>query len=323
MFFFSKHFVIALYILEIAAASVAFAFSRLLKRQNPKQKTAAILSAIMVLRLIVKLIYFYVEFYIASWPLNIFINFTMDSTYVLSMLLSAKLVTEHSGASLRGLTTMMKVSSLFYVFLWMAIQIFFVDPSSNHIILFRNFHAEIIYTINEVFFAAVFLHAFIMNAWRLRKKHRGALAFSLVCTAYVLYVFLWDISFVFNALSFIRHSKPLDGVLLFSIGYFLFFFINEKKQIAALFSALKSPVNVVLNAKIDSSAFATAHDLTAREKEVFALLVQGHNNGSIASLLFISDNTVKRHLTSIYKKCGAKGRAHLLYCINAWNESIK
>jgi DNA-binding NarL/FixJ family response regulator len=52
-------------------------------------------------------------------------------------------------------------------------------------------------------------------------------------------------------------------------------------------------------------------DLTPRELEVVAQLVKGNSNKEIASLLDISDNTVKLHLTRIMQKLRAKDRTHV------------
>ena len=49
-------------------------------------------------------------------------------------------------------------------------------------------------------------------------------------------------------------------------------------------------------------------DLTDRERETLALLVQGLSNLEIADRLFISMPTVKFHLTNIFAKLGAKNR---------------
>lgn len=49
--------------------------------------------------------------------------------------------------------------------------------------------------------------------------------------------------------------------------------------------------------------------LTAREKEVFDLLVSNKTTSEIASLLFISEKTVRNHISNVIQKLGVKGRA--------------
>jgi DNA-binding CsgD family transcriptional regulator len=52
------------------------------------------------------------------------------------------------------------------------------------------------------------------------------------------------------------------------------------------------------------------HDrtLTAREREVLALVAAGHSTPSIAEQLGIAQGTVKAHLTSVYKKIPVQNR---------------
>jgi len=48
--------------------------------------------------------------------------------------------------------------------------------------------------------------------------------------------------------------------------------------------------------------------LTAREVEVLSLLAQGHRNAEIADKLFISERTVKVHITNLFRKLGLSDR---------------
>ena len=50
------------------------------------------------------------------------------------------------------------------------------------------------------------------------------------------------------------------------------------------------------------------HDLTAREREVLALLAQGLSNRQIASELIVSHSTIKFHVSSILGKLSAASR---------------
>ena len=53
-------------------------------------------------------------------------------------------------------------------------------------------------------------------------------------------------------------------------------------------------------------------DLTRREKEVAALAAEGLTNRDIASRLFLSEVTIKKHMRSIFQKVGASNRTQLL-----------
>jgi DNA-binding NarL/FixJ family response regulator len=55
--------------------------------------------------------------------------------------------------------------------------------------------------------------------------------------------------------------------------------------------------------------------LTAREHEVIALVGKGLKNKQIANRLFISETTVRHHLTSIMDKLGVSGRIELIMYI--------
>ncbi|WP_276620295.1 response regulator [Syntrophomonas wolfei] len=50
--------------------------------------------------------------------------------------------------------------------------------------------------------------------------------------------------------------------------------------------------------------------LTKRERDVLSLLVKGNTNKEMAEVMFISEKTVKNHLTSIFRKLGVKDRTH-------------
>lgn len=58
-------------------------------------------------------------------------------------------------------------------------------------------------------------------------------------------------------------------------------------------------------------------EMTAREKEIFNLLLAKNSNKEIARCLFISESTVKTHVRSILQKFGVKNRIDLNGTMNS------
>jgi len=52
--------------------------------------------------------------------------------------------------------------------------------------------------------------------------------------------------------------------------------------------------------------------LSERERDVALMIDQGKSNREIGDALFISERTVKAHLSSIYKKLHVEDRVHLI-----------
>ena len=63
---------------------------------------------------------------------------------------------------------------------------------------------------------------------------------------------------------------------------------------------------------VDADGFAADHNLTAREREVFELMLRGRDAKSIGEALVISDNTAKAHIRSIYAKTGVHTRQEFI-----------
>jgi len=60
----------------------------------------------------------------------------------------------------------------------------------------------------------------------------------------------------------------------------------------------------------------TKEQLTHREKEILALLKEGHTNKEIAEKLYISEKTVKSHLNNIFRRFNVSGRLQaIVYAI--------
>jgi DNA-binding NarL/FixJ family response regulator len=51
-------------------------------------------------------------------------------------------------------------------------------------------------------------------------------------------------------------------------------------------------------------------ELTAREREVLALMAEGYSNRAIAETIYVSERAVERHVTSIFSKLGLEATGH-------------
>ncbi len=61
--------------------------------------------------------------------------------------------------------------------------------------------------------------------------------------------------------------------------------------------------------RVRTPAAPAREPLSVREREVLRLVARGTSNREIAAELFISEATVKTHLTHVFAKLGAKDRA--------------
>jgi DNA-binding NarL/FixJ family response regulator len=53
---------------------------------------------------------------------------------------------------------------------------------------------------------------------------------------------------------------------------------------------------------------ADSPGLTRREKEILQLVAEGHSNAELARMLWVTEQTVKFHLSNIYRKLGVSNR---------------
>lgn len=60
--------------------------------------------------------------------------------------------------------------------------------------------------------------------------------------------------------------------------------------------------------------------LTKREKEIFKLLISNKSTKEIATILNISEKTVRNHISNTMQKLGVKGRANAVVELLKLNE---
>jgi DNA-binding NarL/FixJ family response regulator len=87
------------------------------------------------------------------------------------------------------------------------------------------------------------------------------------------------------------------------------FFEGADDVVDRLTAFALDPDAPVEGAARSSSSHGGAGELSAREREVLRLVAAGESNGQIAARLGISINTVERHVSNLYRKIDARGRA--------------
>jgi DNA-binding NarL/FixJ family response regulator len=58
----------------------------------------------------------------------------------------------------------------------------------------------------------------------------------------------------------------------------------------------------------DSASYREAAELTRRELEILQLVAEGHSNSALAKMLWVTEQTVKFHLSNIYRKLNVSNR---------------
>jgi DNA-binding CsgD family transcriptional regulator len=105
--------------------------------------------------------------------------------------------------------------------------------------------------------------------------------------------------------------SPLEYFILNIIFIYsaLNYFLGEGRVQDVAESAFNLSITENLN------KLSQEYNISGRETEIIHWIVQGYNNPEIGAKLFISPNTVKNHIYSIYKKLGVKSRYELINVI--------
>ncbi len=95
----------------------------------------------------------------------------------------------------------------------------------------------------------------------------------------------------------------LSGIV-FALVIGLFFLLYQR-----LYNPITSPEEAE---KCRQMEYVSRFGLSAREQEIFSLIVQGMSNTEIANALYITESTVKFHAGNIFKKTGLGSRLALI-----------
>lgn len=93
-------------------------------------------------------------------------------------------------------------------------------------------------------------------------------------------------------------------------GFCMQIIFSEKHEGTAAVQDIQK--NVAVREEPDLTQRFREFGLTKRELEIVGLIAEGKSNGEIAGVLFISEATVKKHISNIFEKTGASRREELV-----------
>jgi len=134
-----------------------------------------------------------------------------------------------------------------------------------------------------------------------QNRQEAARAFSIVFLAGYLLFTLSNLDFYFFQVG-IEDFDPLILLIINVLPAFWlhFYYAGQQKTVPAL-------------SHDDSlQSFYKDYNITPKEKEIIELIIEGNSNKDIENKLFISINTVKNHIYSIYRKAKVNSRLQLL-----------
>lgn len=91
-------------------------------------------------------------------------------------------------------------------------------------------------------------------------------------------------------------------ILVTAVAFFVFHYLE-------IFTPIPS---VVQNHNDKMTAFKVKYSLSSREMDVLSLLLDDDSNSEIAEKLFVSENTIRFHVSNILKKTGCKRRNDII-----------
>ena len=116
------------------------------------------------------------------------------------------------------------------------------------------------------------------------------------------------------------HDDPalVRQLLDSGVSAYLLKTVARAELLAAVHAVTRSPDNVVLSVsrrtlgQLEPDSGPAASPLSPRELDVLRGVARALSNAQLAAELFITESTVKRHLTNIYAKLGASSRVDAL-----------
>ena len=145
------------------------------------------------------------------------------------------------------------------------------------------------------------------------EKRKGVLTFGGLLVLYEIWILTWDFNLVTGGNINPRESFFIDPMVLISVIYSVsVIWIFYRKDPLGIYSGPDARSKLSGVEEETTKKICEEFDLTDREMEVVEDILLGLNNPEVGKHLYISENTVKRHMNNIFRKTGTKSRYELI-----------
>ena len=262
------------------------------------------LNIIFFLYMIINFLLFFSRLFVQLRVVSSSLLYVFDLLYAMLVCMWVFYAASLSGGKVAGAVkaVVISVCSAYYL-CWLVSDIFFLD--ANQIDMMTP--GKLLTAAGECLLLITAVEFTWYYYMKIKGRRRIPLLMNITMCIYFLYCFLYDMDCVFRFVGPVNwRTYPFDALVII---YAVFNVLAIISHYSSLWKSKKRLTTEDVDSLLEE--LNPANDLSAREKEVMFLMVQGKSNNQIAEELVISIYTVKRHVNSIFKKTGLKSRAEL------------
>lgn len=194
-----------------------------------------------------------------------------------------------------------------------------IEKINNATVLAKTYGP--LHNLYKIFIVAYLLAIVCFLIYTFTKKADKKIKISAFLTLIMaINIFFWiGESIAHSRFEYMSYSYVVTQLLLFYEIINDIYFQSQLEEIMPEIEKLgfsKAQAQTIIDRWEDSAK------LTNREKQVAALLIEGKKRKEIADTLFVTESTIKKHSSSVYKKLNVDNRKELLEKVKAI-ENIK
>lgn len=318
-----KHLFIAFYIIAIVLGVFLITLNQIYihKTKDEGHRKLQYFNLAFLFHIAISFVYFYRLYFALGWQSLGYILIAVNASLVLTIYYGTLAAAEFNGIKIPHHKPLALFAGVQYVVVYNLTSRSSLIPTQGT--MWRESDV-FYYTMSIIFFGTV---AYVCGYLLATSGKEGQ-------NSVVLWCFRFFVSLILLMTAF---NFWVDYNFYFSCGRTLFWGINVYNVIVVLYVVL-SALSAVLFFRNDNfrhavfqpegpsaekqavssvtiEAAADRYGLTNREQDVMKLICEGKSGPNISELLTISEQTVKRHTNSVYKKVDVKSRYELISLI--------